>query len=258
MAKRIQTRIGNIYCVEIDNSFKMYFQYIAKDLSNLNGNVIRVFKTRYKPEDNPDMESIVSDEVSFYIETFISIGVYHNAWYYVGKSKNLGMEEASEIWFATKHYENEHIVKEEHLRYADKESWSNKIWKISGPLIKVPEIPTHPKYKLYVGGVYPYTLIVDKIRYGYFRDFDYIYDVIKRVPYDDVDSYTYLKREHETIYYHFKGVNLMDIITVDNKSGAKSVNGRDELPPSFYKLKFGDINWRNFITKEEYDSILPE
>ncbi len=30
--KRIITRIGDIFCIEIDNEYKCYFQYIAKDV----------------------------------------------------------------------------------------------------------------------------------------------------------------------------------------------------------------------------------
>ena len=45
MAKRIVTKMGDIFCVEIDNGYKRFFQYIINDIEALNSSVIRVFKT---------------------------------------------------------------------------------------------------------------------------------------------------------------------------------------------------------------------
>lgn len=47
MAKRIVTKMGDIFCVEIDNGYKRFFQYIINDIEALNSSVIRVFKTHY-------------------------------------------------------------------------------------------------------------------------------------------------------------------------------------------------------------------
>lgn len=47
MAKRIVTKIGDVFCAEIDNRIKRYFQYIVNDMEQLNSSVIRVFKTHY-------------------------------------------------------------------------------------------------------------------------------------------------------------------------------------------------------------------
>lgn len=44
MAKRIVTRIGNVFCAEIEGKFKCFFQYIAKDMTQLNSSVIRVLE----------------------------------------------------------------------------------------------------------------------------------------------------------------------------------------------------------------------
>lgn len=33
MAKRIITKIGDIFCVEVDNEYKCYFQYVANDMT---------------------------------------------------------------------------------------------------------------------------------------------------------------------------------------------------------------------------------
>ena len=41
---RSNTKLGDIFCVKIDENNKKYFQYIANDLTQLNSDVIRAFK----------------------------------------------------------------------------------------------------------------------------------------------------------------------------------------------------------------------
>ena len=42
MAKRIVTKIGDVFCSEIDGQCKRFFQYFAIDSTMLNSSVIRV------------------------------------------------------------------------------------------------------------------------------------------------------------------------------------------------------------------------
>lgn len=110
MAKRIVTKIGNIFCAEICGKYKSYFQYIANDMTQLNSSVIRVFKRRYPLDANPKMEDVVSDDVSFYAHTVLRWGIEKGVWHKVGKSDNLGLEKLSSVWFAsfsTSHYDSE-------------------------------------------------------------------------------------------------------------------------------------------------------
>ena len=37
MTKRIITKIGDIFCVEVDNDYKCYFQYVANDMTENHG-----------------------------------------------------------------------------------------------------------------------------------------------------------------------------------------------------------------------------
>lgn len=85
--KRIVTRIGNVFCAEIDNECKRFFQYVANDIECLNSSVIRVFKTKYPMDYKPNIEEIVKDEVEFYAHTILKFGIVFNAWYKVGTSK---------------------------------------------------------------------------------------------------------------------------------------------------------------------------
>ena len=88
--KRIITRIGDIFCIEIDNEYKCYFQYIAKDMSQLNSSVIRVFKRHYPMDYEYDEQEVLNDEVNFYAHTILRIGIDNGTWYKVGKSKEVG------------------------------------------------------------------------------------------------------------------------------------------------------------------------
>ena len=89
MAKRIVTKMGDIFCVEIDNGYKRFFQYIINDIEALNSSVIRVFKTHYPMDYRPIIEEIVMDEVEFYAHTVLRAGIVYGAWYKVGNSKLL-------------------------------------------------------------------------------------------------------------------------------------------------------------------------
>ena len=84
MVKRVVTKIGNIFCVEVDSKNKRFFQYITTDMSVLNSSVIRVFKKTYPIDWKPDMDVIVDDEVDFYAHTVLSVGIRNNTWYKVG------------------------------------------------------------------------------------------------------------------------------------------------------------------------------
>ena len=88
--KKVCIRIGDIFCAEIGNSYKKYFQYVAIDETQLYSRVIRVFKKRYELNAKFKSEDIVNDEVEFYAHTFIRDGIKEDLWYKCGNSKNIG------------------------------------------------------------------------------------------------------------------------------------------------------------------------
>ena len=90
--KRVVTRIGNVFCAEINNEHKRFFQYVANDIEQLNSSVIRVFKNKYPIDYNPNVEDIVKDKIDFYAHTILKFGIEFNAWYKVGTSKTIGEE----------------------------------------------------------------------------------------------------------------------------------------------------------------------
>ena len=89
MAKRIITKIGDVFCVKFDTS-KKYLQYIGRDLTQLNSDIVRAFKKKHDIEYNPDINEIVSDEVDFYAHCDTAAGIKRDCWEKIGKSEDIG------------------------------------------------------------------------------------------------------------------------------------------------------------------------
>lgn len=154
MAKRIVTKIGYVFCVEVDGLYKRFFQYIANDLTMLNSSVIRVFKRKYSIDYKPNMDEIPNDEVDFYAHTVLRWGIEEGTWYKVGKTMNIG--DIENIMF--KSFCD--------INYPDKtKSYDWRIWKINHEFIYIGEMKK--KYRNYdYGPVMPYSQIYDKIKTG--------------------------------------------------------------------------------------------
>ena len=99
MAKRIVTKIGDVFCVEVDGKWKGYFQYIANDQSCMNSSTIRIFKKKYPVDDSPAIDDIVRDEVLFYAHTVLKFGIQDGVWSKVGKSNELGLAGLHNLYF---------------------------------------------------------------------------------------------------------------------------------------------------------------
>jgi len=88
--ERINAKIGDIYSVIIDNNKKKYFQLIAFDLTQLNSDVIRAFKSSYHVDENPDKERIINDEIDFYVHCVVKLGLKMNIWEKIGNIAEIG------------------------------------------------------------------------------------------------------------------------------------------------------------------------
>lgn len=153
MAKRIITKIGDIFCAEINDQYKRYFQYIINDIEMLNSSVIRVFKTRYPMDYEPIMGNIVKDEVEFYAHTILRFGILYNAWYKVGNYAEIG--NYSHVWFRTSR------------DYGDKVETSERwdVWRINEPPIYLGKL-TEAFQQAELGGVIPYVDIINRLISG--------------------------------------------------------------------------------------------
>lgn len=154
MQKRIVTKIGNIFCVEMDDKHKRFFQYVANDLSQLNSSVIRVFKRKYPMDYVPDMDEIVNDEVDFYAHTVLSAGIRANTWYKVGKHKDVG--DTEHIMFR--------LYSEGNISHLTK-SYRWYVWYINKEFVRIGEMTDEYRH-LDIGHVYPYSYIKARIETG--------------------------------------------------------------------------------------------
>lgn len=93
---RVITKIGNVFSVKLDDNNKKYFQYVANDLTQLNSDVIRVFKKTYPIDANPDLAEVVKDEVMFYAHCVIKWGIKMSVWEKAGKA---AIEEKLDVLF---------------------------------------------------------------------------------------------------------------------------------------------------------------
>jgi len=87
---RVNTKIGDLFSVKIDDSNKKYFQLIAFDLTQLNSDVIRAFKEVYPITAIPEMSEIVNGEVEFYAHCVTKSGVKLGYWEKFGNTLNIG------------------------------------------------------------------------------------------------------------------------------------------------------------------------
>ena len=153
MAKRIITKIGDIFCVPLDNGKLRFFQYIANDLSCLNSSVIRVFKKEYSAEYVLKPEEVVNDDVDFYAHTVLRWGIVEGRWKKVGKCQDVG--DTKNILFRA--YLSDAVDHKERIWYA---------WYINGENFTIGKLTEYYRYKSDIGLVIPGSAIVGRKKDG--------------------------------------------------------------------------------------------
>lgn len=152
--KRIQNRIGSIYCVTLDKKSKVYLQYVANDWTQLNSAVLRVFKKKYSNNEKVDLEEVVRGEVWFYAHAVLNSAIRDGFWDKVGSSKELG--DTTNIKFRLYSEGNFN-----HLTVSHK--WH--VWTINQEKIRIGDLTN--EYKHYnLGWVYSPYYIYTKIKTG--------------------------------------------------------------------------------------------
>ncbi len=245
MAKRIVTKIGDVFCVEVDNAYKRYFQYFCNDLTQLNSDVIRVFKKRYQMDYDPKPEDIVKDEVDFYAHTILRNGIEDGLWYKVGKLKGEFVEDKKIPIFGTcqdTEYTNEGII------HVDPNSnWY--VWRINCPFKSIGILPEIYRDVVEEGSVNPDVEIVDRIKYGYYRWNSPAYNLLRRRPYPYADSYIRKEMDDKTIYLHFKGEYVIQKLELDNNGLSTAEEGDPLQLPLFWETNW-DVD--EFISEKEF------
>ncbi|MGA9213668.1 hypothetical protein [Kaistella sp.] len=165
MAKRVVTKKGDIFSVQLDNGNKKYFQYITNDLTQLNSDVIRAFKEEYTEDTVPDFDKIIKGETDFHAHTMINVGVKQNFFNQEGKANII--EDFSEILFRSTndygHKQGEEPIKLSH-------NWH--IWHIGDDNFTRVGRLLGENRNAEIGIVIPPYAIVDRIKKGYY---DFIY-----------------------------------------------------------------------------------
>ncbi|MDE6695785.1 MAG: immunity 26/phosphotriesterase HocA family protein [Muribaculaceae bacterium] len=245
MAKRIVTKIGDVFCVEVDKKYKRFFQYFCNDLTYMNSSVIRVFKKRYPMDYNPNIEEIVSDEVDFYSHTIIRDGIEWDSWYKVGKHMGHLEEEIDKPIFGMCFHIG--CINGEYIEIDPDSNWN--IRKINQESIKIGVLPESLRDIVQPGGVFPYIEIRDRIKYGYYRYTSPMYNLLRRHPHPYAHSYVKKDMDGTSIYLHFKGEHVVQKIEVFSDGSSIEEEGKPLPLPLFW-----ETNWKNddFITEKEF------
>ena len=127
-------RFGDIFEVKLDDGRKRFFQFVCRDLEQLNSDVIRVFEHTYQKEDHPDIETIISDKKEYYVHTSVYAGAKFGFWGKYGKSSNVGTMDGyyrvpRDFGFKA---DEPHVVKKSYQWY---------VWKINEDSKRVGSLP---------------------------------------------------------------------------------------------------------------------
>ncbi len=254
--KRVVTKIGDIFCVEFPDNTKGYFQYIAKDMTQLNSSVIRAFYTHYPIEQDVEIEDVVKDKVDFYAHTVLRGGIDFDNWYKIGKSSDIGEEELTKILFATANRFRGDLSKPYIHEVNPLENWT--IWRIGHDMIRVGTLNPDLAKVAYSGPVFPDFEIIQRMYTGYYNNTDPEYEIIKRYPRPEVHSYLRRNEGDIVTYLCFKGNEFERGIVKDGDSTVRIC--ADENIPAYEQLqkgKFSDTNWDfdDFITEDEFNQV---
>lgn len=252
--KRIVTKIGDVFCAEVDGEFKAYFQYVANDLTQLNSSVIRVFKTHYPIDHKPVIEDIVKDEVAFYAHTVLRWGIELNAWYKIGKSTDIDTSVLKKVIFCSaetiKYNFRTHEIKDVNPL----ENWY--IWHIGRKMRHVGKLPKKYHNAAYIGSVMDFMSVLRCIKDGFYPGYYDLYSVLRRQPHPQADIYIKDITDAKNFYYHFRGQRVIEEIIVSAHKIIKlTENKPEEDGEKLYSGHFGNTAWSkdNFITRQEFE-----
>ena len=154
MIKRVKaTKIGDVFEVPISPSQKRYIQYVVSDLTQLNSDVLRIFKHVYQINETPTLEEIVKDDIDYYTHGDSRFGLKMNAWTLYGNINDVG--DYSNVWFKSKR---------DYTDEKNEDDWH--VWKISGEH-KHADLRETKELKAYLGLVNPYTSILYRLKTGH-------------------------------------------------------------------------------------------
>lgn len=127
---RITTKIGDVFCIVVDNEYKVYFQYICNDTTQLNSSVICVFSKRYSLDAIPKINDVVNGSIMFYAHTVLRWGIHLGCWEKIGKAEvmvnvDIIFRQVNHMKYITCKLVHGELVHE----------WC--VWKVNEPMIEV-------------------------------------------------------------------------------------------------------------------------
>lgn len=260
MAKRIVTKIGNVFSMKLPDGMKGHLQYVAIDTTNMSSTVIRVFKKRYALNETPSIDEIVHGEVAFYAHTILRVGIEDGVWEKIGKSDFIDSEQTEEVIFAS---DLKEFLSIRVTPWETPKRW--RTWRISQKDKQYDTLPEEIINKIEIGMIFNYKNILDRLERGYYPVGYPEYEVLKRNPWPDYNSYTKRELEGRMVYFHFLGEKLMrEVVVADGKG--KRFSADDKKRSLFglkmtkaipYDIEFSDINWthNDFITEEDFNNV---
>lgn len=152
--KRVVVKIGDIFCAKIDEEYKVYFQYVCDDLSQLNSRVIRVFSKKYDIDETPKLEDVVQTEIAFYAHVVIKWGIQNGLWSKVG---NVKFTDTVDVLFRCS---NDFGAKP-----PVEISYSWRIWRVNEPFNEI-GVLSKEYQNAELGPIWPPYEIINRIRTG--------------------------------------------------------------------------------------------
>ena len=142
---------GDVFIYKTTNNQFRFFQFIGKDKTNLDSDVVRIFKTTYE-NDMIAPSIIINGIVESYVHTFVNWGGRMGLWSYYAGIGDIGSEHI--LFRSSKDYG----------LYPGKVIVSDKweVWLINGPKVFVGKLPPQ-YYDSYIGDIYGPEVLADKL-----------------------------------------------------------------------------------------------
>ncbi len=153
---RIHTKVGDIFRANINSTGSRYFQFISRDMTQLNSDVIRAFKGVFSQVDTLSINEIVSLEADFYAHCVVRLGAKMDLWEKIGSSSDVGTIDHV-VFRNTNDYGSR--VGEDPIKVSS--NWH--VWRIDGEFRRVGVLKGQDRYS-YVGLVFSPDGIIELLR----------------------------------------------------------------------------------------------
>ena len=150
--------IGDLFSVITESGDKRFFQFVSKDASQFNSDVIRIFKRAYSREENPVTNDIINDELDSYMHTMVSWGLYLGMWTRYDTDCNIGRMDIS--FRRSKDYGRFPL-------FEKRVSTNWEVWTINQPKQDVGILPKE-YYSADIGDIGSPSMVLKRISEGYF------------------------------------------------------------------------------------------